>query len=87
MLDERAGRTAHEAAVDASAALPSCADGLHRASRLFDDVCYGDADATADDDAWLRELDRTVAATRPALGPRPDEPASPGDDREGVPVP
>lgn len=65
VLDDRPGRTAHEAAVEAAGALPSCATDLHRASRLFDDVCYGDTHATDDDDAWLREVDDAVRSTRP----------------------
>ena len=66
LLDDRPGRTAHEAAVEAAVVLPPCAADLHRASRLFDDVCYGDARATADDDARLREVDVTVRSTRRA---------------------
>jgi hypothetical protein len=66
LLDERPGRTADEAAAEAGRLLPSCAGDLDRASRLFDDVCYGDVAATADDDAWLRELDQRLTATRPA---------------------
>ncbi|MCU1432587.1 MAG: hypothetical protein JWP95_1692 [Actinotalea sp.] len=65
LLDERPGRTAHEAAEEAALRLPTCADDLRRAGRLFDDVCYGDAAPTADDDAWLRQVDDRVAATRP----------------------
>lgn len=67
LLDERPGRTAHEAAYEAGARIPSCAEDLHRAGRLFDDLCYGDAVATADDDIWLRQVDTRVAAGRPAL--------------------
>lgn len=69
VLDERPGRTADEAAADASAVLPACAADLHRASRLFDDVCYGDVEADEADDAWLRQVDRAVAATRRAGTP------------------
>lgn len=65
VLDERPGRTAHEAAVDGAAALPAVGDALHTASRLFDDVAYGDVEPAAQDDAWLRELDATVQRTRP----------------------
>jgi hypothetical protein len=66
LLDERPGRTAHEAGEEAAGRLPTCAEDLRRASRLFDDVCYGDVAATQDDDAWLREVDRRVGETRPA---------------------
>lgn len=66
VLDPRPGRTAHEAAERAGVRLPGCAADLRRAARLFDDLCYGSAEATRDDDAWLREVDQRVAASRPA---------------------
>lgn len=78
VLEPRPGRTAHEAAEEAGARLPDHAAGLRAAGRLFDDVCYGDADATADDDARMRELDRAVAAARPA--------AATAEEPEGVPA-
>ena len=65
VVDERPGRTAHEAAIQAAAVLPPCAADLHRASRMFDDVCYGDVEAGRDDDAWLRQVDDAVQNTRP----------------------
>jgi len=65
VVDERPGRTAHEAAIQAAAVLPPCAADLHRASRMFDDVCYGDVEARRDDDAWLRQVDDAVQNTRP----------------------
>lgn len=65
VLDPRPGRTADEGAREAGVRLPPCAEDLGRAARLFDDVCYGDAEAVAADDAWLRDLDRRVADTRP----------------------
>lgn len=65
VLDPRPGRTAHEAAEEATVRLPSCADDLRRAAVLFDDVCYGDNQPGRDDDAWLREVDRRVGAARP----------------------
>ncbi|MBX9247024.1 DUF4129 domain-containing protein [Actinotalea ferrariae] len=66
VLDPRPGRTADEGAREAGVRLPSCAQDLARAARLFDDVCYGDADGRPEDDAWLREVDARVAATRPS---------------------
>src|SRR5690606_17249434 len=42
ILDDRPGLTAHEAAGQAGARLPSCAGDLAAAARLFDAVCYGD---------------------------------------------
>jgi hypothetical protein len=65
LLDDRPGRTAHEATDEAAARLPACREELVRAGRLFDDVCYGHQRAAADDDAWLRELDQRLGGTRP----------------------
>lgn len=66
VLEDRRGRTAHEAAVAAGARLAPCAADLRRAAGMFDGVCYGDLVPGADDDAWLREVDRTVSRTRPS---------------------
>lgn len=66
VFDEQPGRTAQEAADAAAAHLPGCAADLHRAARLFDDVCYGTLPARPDDDAFLRTLDGRVLAERPA---------------------
>lgn len=65
VLDERPGWTADEASAVAAAVLPPCADDLRAASRLFDDVCYGDRAAGPDDDAWLRGVDQRVQDARP----------------------
>ncbi|HEX3005575.1 MAG TPA: DUF4129 domain-containing protein [Angustibacter sp.] len=64
VLDERPGRTADEAAAEASAALPSLAGELAAGARLFDDVCYGDRTASAEHDRRLRDLDDAVRAAR-----------------------
>lgn len=66
VLEDRRGRTAHEAAVAAGARLAPCAQDLLRGSELFDAVCYGDLEPTHADDAWLREVDQHVARTRPS---------------------
>ncbi|WP_456788018.1 DUF4129 domain-containing protein [Cellulomonas sp. P5_C5] len=68
ILDERAARTAHEAALAAAARLPALAAELVAAGRTFDDVAYGDVPATAQDEARLRELDSRVQDTRAAHG-------------------
>ncbi|GEK21611.1 DUF4129 domain-containing protein [Cellulomonas xylanilytica] len=68
VLDERAARTAHEAALAAAARLPALASELVAAGRTFDDVAYGDAPATAQDDAQLRGLDARVQAARTTTG-------------------
>lgn len=67
VLDERPGRTAHEAVADAGLRLPALAGDLQAAGRLFDDVVYGERTPGAGDDALLRELDSRVAAARPTL--------------------
>ncbi len=66
ILDPRPGRTAGEATADAARALPSCAAGLRDAARSFDDVAYGGRPSDQQADAQLRELDRQLAAARPA---------------------
>lgn len=71
VLEERPGRTAHEAVEAAGLRLPAHAVDLRAAGRLFDDVVYGERTPHAADDAALRELDARVAATRPTLPPLP----------------
>ena len=66
VLEDRRGRTAHEAAVAAGARLAPCAADLRRAAEMFDGVCYGDLVPAAADDAWLRDVERQVARTRPS---------------------
>lgn len=70
VLAERPGWTADEATAEAGQALPGCAPDLRRASRLFDDVRYGDRTGRAEDDAWLRGVDDAVRAARPVTTPR-----------------
>ncbi|MER5967785.1 DUF4129 domain-containing protein [Streptomyces sp. NPDC002057] len=67
LLDPRPGRTADEAAAEASRSLPSHADELRLAVRTFDDVTYGGR--TADEAAYRRveELDTVLERTRPTL--------------------
>ncbi|HEY3439010.1 MAG TPA: DUF4129 domain-containing protein [Actinotalea sp.] len=72
VLDERPGRTAHEAAHEAGLRIPDQAVGLARAGRLFDDVCYGDTEADRTAFEWLVGLDEAVAHTRPAGTPAAD---------------
>jgi len=66
VLDERAARTAHEAADAAAARLPDLGAELVAAGRLFDAVAYGHASAGADDDGRLRALDGRVRSARPS---------------------
>jgi hypothetical protein len=67
VLDERAGRTADEAAAEAGRALPSCATGLRAAAVLFDEIWYGGRPAGPESYAALRDLDAQVQAARPDL--------------------
>jgi len=66
LLDERPGRTAHEAAADGGRMLPAAADDLLRAGTLFDGVVYGDRVAGPADDETLRDVDGAVPDARPA---------------------
>ena len=67
VLDERAGRTADEAAAEAGRALPSCAARLRAAAVLFDEIWYGGRPAGPESYAALRDLDAQVQAARPDL--------------------
>ena len=69
VLDERAARTAHEAALAAAGRLPELGAELVAAGRTFDDVAFGDVAGTADDDVVLRALDERVRGARPGVGP------------------
>ncbi len=64
VLDERPGRTAREAAAAAGQRFGEHAERLHRAAALFDGVVYGHHDAGPEDDAELRDLDRTIDRAR-----------------------
>jgi hypothetical protein len=66
VLDERPGRTAHEAAAEAGDRLPSVAVALVDAAKTFDDVVYGERVANRRDDQVLRALDESVQRSRPA---------------------
>ncbi len=82
LLEERAGRTATEVAVDAARVLPGHAVELAAAARVFDDVRYGGHPAGAGHDTRLRRLDEAVAAARPALAHTGTDPApAPGSPR------
>ncbi|WP_017570962.1 DUF4129 domain-containing protein [Nocardiopsis halotolerans] len=66
IITPRAGRTATELAAEASTVLPGEAEGLREGARVFNDVVYGDREATADSARILRELDTRLRAARPA---------------------
>ncbi len=65
LLEERAGRTAHEVAVDAGVVLPALRDELAAASALFDEVCYGEAVGSEAEYRSLASLDESAQASRP----------------------
>ncbi|GHF23787.1 hypothetical protein GCM10017786_67520 [Amycolatopsis deserti] len=67
VLDERAGRTADEAAREAGARLPSAQDALRQGAELFDAVHYGGRPATAEDYHRLAGLDDLVRRSRPEV--------------------
>ena len=64
VLPEQPGRTADETARTAGVQLPAVAVDLHAAARLFDDVRYGDRDASEAADTMLRRLDDHVRRAR-----------------------
>ncbi len=80
VLEDRAGRTAYEAATEAGRGLPDCAADLLVVSHLFDAVCYGDRQAERDDYDRVVAVDDAVAAARPVqlAGMEHDEPAVTG---------
>ncbi|PXY32484.1 DUF4129 domain-containing protein [Prauserella muralis] len=65
VLDERAGRTAGEAATEAGRLVPQFAGELHSAATLFDEVHYGGRAATVAAYARLSDLDTRLAGARP----------------------
>ncbi|MFE2329619.1 DUF4129 domain-containing protein [Streptomyces sp. NPDC059385] len=67
LLDPRPGRTADEAAAEASVSLPDHTAELRAAARVFDDVTYGGRTADADTYARLSALDTTLTRTKPLL--------------------
>lgn len=78
LLDRRPGRTAHEVALGLAPVFPDEASALAGAADRFDAVRYGGLRATADQAAAVVELDRRVAAARPALpGGRTVTPGAP----------
>ncbi|WP_369259900.1 DUF4129 domain-containing protein [Streptomyces sp. R35] len=67
LLDPRPGRTADEAAAEASRTLPAHTDRLRAAARDFDDVTYGGRAADSHTYHRLTELDRDLERTKPVL--------------------
>jgi hypothetical protein len=79
VLTTKAGRTADEAAREAGRLLPDVSEPLVAAAITFDDVRYGERDATPDEAATMRELERSIGSARIS-----DEPA---DVRPALAVP
>lgn len=71
LLEPRPGRTANEAARDAGAVLPDCAEALLEAARRFDEIWYGGRLAREEADEHLRQLDARVQAARPVARAAP----------------
>lgn len=71
ILDAQPGRTADEAAEQAGVMLPGCAVMLRHASRVFDDVHYGDRPATPHGYQLLAGVDDAVRSERPVAGVAP----------------
>lgn len=65
IIDERAGRTADEAARDGGRMLPDCAQRLAVGADTFDDIAYGLLPARTEDDQAMRALDEAVRVARP----------------------
>lgn len=65
VLPERDGLTATEVAAAAAVALPSLADGLHRAAGLFNATTYGDLVPSVEHARFVVDLDAAATAGRP----------------------
>jgi hypothetical protein len=67
VLEPRPSRTAGEVARDGSAAVPSIAAPLQRATTTFDEIWYGGRSADASSYAVLVEADRSVTSAQLVL--------------------
>ncbi|MFF1696792.1 DUF4129 domain-containing protein [Streptomyces sp. NPDC058257] len=72
LLDPRPGRTADEAAAEASGTLPAHATELHTAAQSFDAITYGGRTATQPTYDQLTSLDNALTRTRPTLTTTPE---------------
>lgn len=64
IIDDRAGRTAREAARDIASSINQLFAELRAAAITFDALCYGHRDGTADDSSRMRELESSVRGVR-----------------------
>lgn len=69
VLDERLGRTAHEASLELSLTFPPAGDALGASADRFDAVRYGHDRATEEDARAVIALDDRLARSRPELAP------------------
>lgn len=78
ILDERAGRTADEAARAAAERFPALAYDLVRAGQMFDAAFYGEREVDEAGFNWLRDVDTRLVSARPELPATPASAASQG---------
>ncbi|MEV6751714.1 DUF4129 domain-containing protein [Streptomyces sp. NPDC051214] len=71
LLDPRPGRTADEAAAEASVPLPTHATELRAAAQSFDAITYGARKATEPTYTRLTTLDKALTQTKPSLSTTP----------------
>jgi hypothetical protein len=64
IIDDRAGRTAREAARDIAASINKYFAELRASATTFDALCDGHRDGTAEDSARMRDLESGVRGTR-----------------------
>lgn len=78
IVEDRAGLTAHEAATEASAAMPPHSSELTWAAVLFDDVAYGEAVPGSEEYARLQQLAAGVREAKPVPPGQRGTPTSAG---------
>lgn len=64
VIDDRAGRTAREAARDIATAVNQHYAELRSAATTFDALCYGHRDGTAEDSSSMKALETLMRGTR-----------------------
>jgi len=64
IIDDRAGRTAREAARDIATAVSQQFGELRSAATTFDALCYGHRDGTSEDSSRMKALESLMRATR-----------------------
>ncbi|MFG2311698.1 DUF4129 domain-containing protein [Streptomyces sp. NPDC048566] len=84
LLDPRPGRTADEAAAEASRTLPDHTGRLRTAARHFDDVTYGGRTGDRATYHHLADLDRDLERTRPVLTASHGAPSTSTGDHPGA---